>query len=75
MRSETYQVGSRTCGCIDCVEEYPTAQHGPRPRRDTCSGPWRARYRTADGKHRQKTLSTRADAVRFLRAEGADHGA
>ncbi len=74
-RGDLYQVSSRTCGCVDCIEDYPLEQYGDRPGRDGCLGRWRARYRTSEGKQRQKTLSTRADAALFLRAQAVAHGA
>lgn len=73
---DLYQVGSRTCGCADCIEDYPPTQYGDRPRQAGCVGPWgRARYRTPDGKHRQKTLRSRADAVLLLRTQAVGRGA
>lgn len=74
-RGDLYQVGSRTCGCVDCIEDYPPAQYGDRPDRDGCLGRWRARYRTPDGKQRQKTLRSRADAALFLQTRAVRHAA
>lgn len=78
MAPNPYQVGSRTCGCPDCIEDFPPEQYGPRSDRDGCLGPWRARYRSSDGRRRLKTLNTLSEARRFLatvRPKGARHGA
>lgn len=72
---DSRQVGSRTCGCADCIEEYPPAQYGDRPRQAGCVGPWRVRYRAPGGKRRQKTVGSRADAVLFLRPQAVRRGA
>lgn len=66
MAPSPYQVASRTCGCLDYIEDFPPAQYGPRPERDGCLGPWRARYRSKDGLLRVKNFRTPEDARRFL---------
>lgn len=78
MTPNPYQVGSRTCGCVDCMADFPPAQYGDRPERVGCVGPWRARHRSADGRQRQKNFSSVSDAKTFLvtfRDGSAGHGA
>ena len=78
MAPNPYQVGSPTCGCIDCKEDFPPAQYGERPDRDGCLGRWRVRFRSADGRLRLKSLDTAADAHRFLatvQTKAVAHGA
>ncbi|MFH9610484.1 hypothetical protein [Streptomyces sp. NPDC017448] len=72
---DLYQVGSRTCGCVDCIEDYPPAQYGDRPRQAGCVGRWQVRYRTPEGQQRQKTVESRADAVLLLRTQAVGRGA
>lgn len=66
MAPEPEQIPSRTCGCKDCLIDCPPSKYGPRPPQHDCSGPWRVRYRDADGKHRAKNLSTLSAAKQFL---------
>jgi hypothetical protein len=78
MAPNPYQVGSRTCGCVDCVADFPPAQYGDRPERDGCIGPWQARFRSEDGRRRMKNFRTPSDAHSFLatlRPKEARHGA
>jgi hypothetical protein len=78
MAPNPYQVGSRTCGCPDCIEDFPPEQYGKRPVRDGCLGPWRARWRGSNGRQHLKTLSTLREARQFLAAvqpKGVHHGA
>ncbi|MDX3019925.1 hypothetical protein [Streptomyces acidiscabies] len=67
MTPEPQQVGSPKCGCHDCYIDYPPETYGERPPNSACVGPWRARYRS-NGKHRSKTLPSRAEAMTFLAA-------
>ncbi|WP_164992338.1 hypothetical protein [Streptomyces sp. L2] len=66
MAPEPEQIPSRTCGCRDCLIDYPPQRYGHRPPRTTCQGRWHVRYRDADGRHRAKRLATYADAKLFL---------
>lgn len=51
------QIPSKNCGCPQCLEEYPPAEHGERrPRRD-CIGSWQARYRDPAGKQKAKNYA------------------
>lgn len=78
MAPEPEQIPSRTCGCRDCLIDYPPERYGPRPAQHGCRGPWRVRYRDVDRKHRAKTLPTFSDACQFLvavRLKAARHGA
>ncbi|KFG08137.1 hypothetical protein [Streptomyces scabiei] len=58
------QVGSRTCGCVDCLIDYPPSTYGPRPAQSACQGPWYVRYLN-DRKQRSKRFQTRQDAHQF----------
>lgn len=78
MAPNPYQVGSRTCGCVDCMADFPPAQYGERPERDGCLGPWRARYRSEGGRQHTKNFETPSDARQFLatvRPRVVKHGA
>lgn len=66
MAPEPEQIPSRTCGCKDCLIDYPPSEYGYRSPQDRCQGPWRVRYRGADGKHRTKNFRTLSDADNFL---------
>ncbi|GHI91322.1 hypothetical protein TPA0905_07930 [Streptomyces olivaceus] len=66
MALEPEQIPSRTCGCVDCLLDYPPAQYGPRPPQSPCEGPWRVRYRSVNGTQRAKSLPTLRDAHQFL---------
>lgn len=59
------QVPSRTCGCYDCLIDYPSSTYGFRPPRTECNGPWNVRYRSTDGRLRLKRLPNRKDAQLF----------
>jgi len=67
MAPEPEQIPSRTCGCRECLIDYPPEQYGERPPQDGCTGPWSVRYRDANGRHRRKNnLRTLSDARQFL---------
>lgn len=56
------QKRSRTCGCAECLADYP----GDRtPRRD-CTGPWQARYRDLEGRQCGPTFPTHKEAKAHL---------
>ncbi|MEV7491472.1 tyrosine-type recombinase/integrase [Streptomyces anulatus] len=60
------QVRSRTCGCAECVEKYPPAEHGSRKARRDCVGSWQARYRDPTGAQKAKNFAKKSDADAFL---------
>lgn len=66
MAPEPQQIPSRTCGCKDCLIDYPPEQYGPRPPQDACTGMWEVRWRGADRKQHSKKLPTLRDAHLFL---------
>lgn len=66
MAPEPEQIPSRMCGCSDCLIDYPPEHYGHRPPQGGCRGPWRVRYRDADGKRRAKNLRALSDANWFL---------
>lgn len=58
------QIPSKTCGCRDCIIDFPPAQYGNRPPRYECMGQWRLVWR--DGrKLRSKQFGMRRDALAF----------
>jgi hypothetical protein len=60
------------------MADFPPAQYGNRPERDGCTGPWRARFHSTDGRQRVKNFRTPSDARSFLanlRPKEAQHGA
>lgn len=60
------QVRSKTCGCTECIEAYPPAEHGDRKRRRDCVGAWQARYRDPTGKQKARNFKKKAEADAFL---------
>lgn len=60
------QIRSKTCGCQQCVAEYPPAEHGERKKRRDCLGAWQARYRDPAGKQKARNFPTQKAAVAFL---------
>lgn len=60
------QIPSRTCGCPDCLIDYPPQHYGERPPRNTCQGQWRVRWRSEGGKQRGKLFESLPDAYLFL---------
>ncbi|MDX2966612.1 tyrosine-type recombinase/integrase [Streptomyces acidiscabies] len=60
------QLRTKSCGCILCMEEYPTDKFGDRKRRRDCLGSWQARYRDADGNQKAKNFPKAKDANAFL---------
>lgn len=62
------QKRSKTCGCPQCVEAYPAAEHGERKKRRDCLGAWQARYRDAEGSQKSKNFVKKGDADAFLDA-------
>lgn len=66
MAREPEQIPSRTCGCRDCLIDYPPESYGQRPPQGECTGPWNVRWCGADGKWRSKNLPSRKDAHQFL---------
>jgi hypothetical protein len=66
MASRPYQIGSPSCGCPDCIADYPPARYGPRPERDGCLGKWQVRYRGEGRRQHLKNFDSLADANRFL---------
>ncbi|MGW1814257.1 tyrosine-type recombinase/integrase [Streptomyces sp. NPDC002125] len=60
------QLRSKTCGCTECVEQYPPEQHGMRKRRRDCLGSWQARYRDPAGKQKARNFKKKGDADAFL---------
>ncbi|MFC9861469.1 MULTISPECIES: hypothetical protein [unclassified Streptomyces] len=57
---------SKTCGCTECIEAYPPAEHGERKRRRDCVGSWQARYRDPIGTQKARNFKKKADADAFL---------
>lgn len=77
MAPKPYQVGTPTCGCPDCIHDFPPSKYGPRPDRDGCLGKWQVRYRVGR-RQRRKNFNTPADANQFLASlhpEGVRRGA
>ncbi|RMB85584.1 hypothetical protein [Streptomyces shenzhenensis] len=66
MALEPEQIPSRTCGCPDCIIDYPPHLYGDRPPQGVCHGMWQVRWRDADRRQRLKNLPTLADARGFL---------
>lgn len=66
MAPDPEQIPSRTCGCADCLIDYPPHRYGERPPQDVCQGRWRVRWRSEGGKQRQKLFATLPDAYVFL---------
>lgn len=66
MAPEPEQIPSRTCGCAECLIDYPPEHYGDRPPQGGCTGPWSVRYRDANGRHRKKNLRTLRDAHAFI---------
>lgn len=60
------QMRSKTCGCAECIEAYPEADHGERKRRRDCVGSWQARYRDPTGKQKARNFKKKGDADAFL---------
>lgn len=48
------QLRQKSCGCPECMAEYPPDQYGERNRRRDCIGSWQARWRDRAGKQQQK---------------------
>lgn len=70
MVRKPYQIPSKTCGCVDCVADYPPAQYGERPHRDGCLGKWQVRYRGEGGRQRSRNFETLSDATLFVASLG-----
>ncbi|NUS78444.1 MAG: hypothetical protein HOV70_19905 [Streptomyces sp.] len=72
------QIPSRTCGCADCIIDYPPEQYGHRPPQSACQGLWQVRWRGADRRLRSKNLGSRGEAHLFLvqlQAKAGGHAA
>ncbi|MFB6813058.1 hypothetical protein ACFCV8_00725 [Streptomyces sp. NPDC056347] len=72
-----YQIGSRKCGCVDCVIDYPPDQYGLRTPVSKCIGPWQVRYISKKRQH-LKSFTSPAEADAFLaelRSEEVSRGA
>lgn len=66
MAPEPEQIPSRTCGCRDCLTDYPPERYGHRAPQEECQGRWNVRYRGPHGTQRTMTLPTLKDAKQFL---------
>lgn len=60
------QIRSKTCGCPQCIAEYPPAEYGERKKRRDCLGSWQARYRDPAGRQKAKNFPTKKKADAFL---------
>ncbi|MFJ4852439.1 tyrosine-type recombinase/integrase [Streptomyces sp. NPDC088730] len=60
------QMRSKTCGCAECIEAYPPAEHGERKHRRDCVGSWQSRYRDPTGAQKARNFKKKADADAFL---------
>ncbi|MFD3641021.1 tyrosine-type recombinase/integrase [Streptomyces griseus] len=60
------QVRSKSCGCTECIDVFPLAEHGERKRRRDCAGSWQARYRDPAGKQKARNFAKKGDADAFL---------
>ncbi|MCQ6250854.1 tyrosine-type recombinase/integrase [Streptomyces malaysiensis] len=48
------QLRQKSCGCPECMKEYPPEKYGERKRRRDCQGSWQARWRNPAGRQQQK---------------------
>ncbi|MCX5601568.1 hypothetical protein OOK29_25800 [Streptomyces phaeochromogenes] len=69
------QMPSRTCGCRECLIDYPPQDYGERPPQDACQGKWRVRWRDGNGKQRQKLFPSCREADGFLEQLRGRYGA